>query len=184
MRPHLTGPEYRWRRWPDDEREAELSNLPRRKGREGILLIVMRAAHRTILSLSVAAACIGGLLVGGSCDAPSITRGGFASSAPAARAHAIKETVREAEAKGTLKREDLKQIVSLLMADDLMVRFMAINGLIQLTGKDLGYRFFDPPEVRFQAILRWRQFALDTNGTDRVKVVPPGVSPEDGGIKG
>ena len=147
----------------------------------------MRVSSPTIRRLLLTTACLGGTLVAASCTAPSITRGGFGSAAPAARSHAIKVTVEAAESDGVLQRSDLKQMVSLLLADDSMVRFMAINGLIQLTGQDLGYRFFDPPEVRFRSVLKWREYALTSNGSDRVRVVPPAStpsSPPEGGVVG
>ena len=84
--------------------------------------------------------------------------------------------MREARSSGTLQRKNLKQMVSLLIADDSMVRFMAISGLMELTNEDFGYRFFDPPEVRFESVLRWRTYALKTSGTKTIKVVPPPVS--------
>ena len=133
----------------------------------------MRLIAPIIRHLLLTTACLGGLVAVASCTAPSITRGGFESPAPAARTHAIKVTVETAESNGFLQRSDLKQMVSLLLADDSMVRFMAINGLIQLTGQDLGYRFFDPPEVRFRSVLEWREYALTSNGSDRIRVVPP-----------
>ena len=133
----------------------------------------MRLIAPIIRRLLLTTACLGGMVAATSCTAPSITRGGFDSPAPAARTHAIKVTVETAESNGVLQRSDLKQMVSLLLADDSMVRFMAINGLIQLTGQDLGYRFFDPPEVRFRSVLEWREYALTSNGSDRIRVVPP-----------
>ena len=136
----------------------------------------MTSTLKTIINSAVCLLCLCALVLTCSCSAPSITRGGFNSASPAARTHAIKETVRTAQKDGILKREDLKEMVSLLIADDAMVRFMAISGLIQLTNQDLGYRFFDPPEVRFQSVLKWRTYALETTGTTSIKVIP---SPEE-----
>ena len=134
---------------------------------------------KTILTPTLCLLCVCLIPLTSSCTAPSITRGGFNSASPAARTHAIKETIRKAEAEGVLQREDLKEMVRLLIADDAMVRFMAISGLIQLTDQDLGYRFFDPPEVRFQSVLKWRTFALETTGTESIRVVPaPEVTTE------
>ena len=137
----------------------------------------MKRSPRPNLSLMPGMLCLATLLLAHGCTAPSITRGGFESAAPAARTHAIEETVRKARADGTLQRDDLKQMVSLLIADDSMVRFMAISGLIELTNQDFGYRFFDSPEIRFKSVLRWRSYALETSGTDEIKVVPPPVEP-------
>ena len=150
-----------------------MSNLRRRIEVAGILVFEMPSTLKTIIAATICFLCLCPALLSSSCTAPSITRGGFDSASPAARTHAIKQTVRKAEADGVLQREDLKEMVRLLIADDAMVRFMAIRGLIKLTDQDLGYRFFDPPEVRFQSVLKWRTYALETTGTDSVRVVPP-----------
>ena len=108
----------------------------------------------------------------GACTAPSMTRGGFKSAAPAARTHAIEETVRQAHSTGTVQRADLQSIVELLLADDSMVRFVAIAGLVDLTGDDQGYRFYDPPPVRYQAILRWREYVQTTASAPGLSITP------------
>lgn len=133
----------------------------------------MTTPSKPIFHALLATLCLSSLWQSGGCSAPSINRGGFNSASPAARTHAIEETVRKARSSGTLQRQDLKKIVSLLIADDSMVRFMAISGLVELTDEDFGYRFFDPPEVRFESVVRWRTYALKTNGTKAIKVVPP-----------
>jgi hypothetical protein len=70
-------------------------------------------------------------------------------------------------------------MVELLNADDDLVRFMAISGLTEISGDDLGYRFFDPRAVRFSAVQRWRTYALESNGSDAI-----GTEPEvDSGIE-
>ena len=136
----------------------------------------MTTPYRPISTVLLATLSLSSLWLNGGCSAPSITRGGFNSVAPAARTHAIEETVRQARSNGTLQRRDLKKIVSLLIADDSMVRFMAISSLVELTNEDFGYRFFDPPEVRFESVVRWRTYALETSGTEAIKVVPPPTS--------
>ena len=88
------------------------------------------------------------------CQAPSITRGGFNSGSPAARTHAIEVTINEARKTGEISRKNLKAMVELLNADDDLVRFMAISALTEVSGDDLGYRFFDPRAVRFAALRR------------------------------
>ena len=143
-------------------------------------MLVMPSTLKTIISPALCLLFLCSVMLASGCEAPSITRGGFNSASPAARTHAIKETIRKAEQDGILQRKDLKQMVRMLVADDAMVRFMAISGLIQLTDQDLGYRFFDPPEVRFESVLKWRTYALETTGTDSIKVVP---SPEELPIK-
>ena len=107
-----------------------------------------------------------------SCQAPSITRGGFNSGSPAARTHAIEVTIKESRTTGRISRENLKSIVELLNADDDLVRFMAIGALTELSGDDLGYRFFDPRAVRFKAVQKWRAYALESNGTDVISIEP------------
>lgn len=81
--------------------------------------------------------------------------------------------MRQARATGSLKRDDLKSMIEMLLADDSTVRFMAIAGLVDLTGEDQGFRFFDPPAVRYQAILRWREYAQTTNGAPGLSITPP-----------
>ena len=107
-----------------------------------------------------------------SCQAPSITRGGFNSGSPAARTHAIEVTMKESRKTGQISRENLKSMVELLNADDDLVRFMAISALTELSGNDLGYRFFDPSAMRFKGVQKWRAYALESNGTDVISIEP------------
>lgn len=63
--------------------------------------------------------------------------------------------------KAAVRREDRSvapQLVRDLDSDDPAVRFFAIQGLIRLTGRDLGYRFFDDKLQRQPAVARWRQW--------------------------
>ena len=64
-------------------------------------------------------------------------------------------------------------MVELLVADDDLVRFMAISALSEISGDDLGYRFFDPSALRFNAVLRWRTYALESNGSNSIAITPP-----------
>lgn len=64
-------------------------------------------------------------------------------------------------------------MVELLTADDDLVRFMAISALTELSGDDLGYRFFDPRAMRFNGVQKWRAYALESNGTDVITIEPP-----------
>jgi hypothetical protein len=64
-------------------------------------------------------------------------------------------------------------MVELLMADDDLVRFMAIAGLEDLTGETLGYRIFDPPEVRYEAILKWRGYVVTVKSAGKILIKPP-----------
>lgn len=50
----------------------------------------------------------------------------------------------------------VKDLVAQLSDDDPAVRFYAIQGLVRITGKDLGYRYFDPLSQRQQAVDRWK----------------------------
>ena len=107
-----------------------------------------------------------------SCQAPSITRGGFDSGSPAARTHAIEVTIKESRKTGRISRQNVKSMVELLTADDDLVRFMAISGLTEISGDDLGYRFFDPRAMRFKGVQKWRAYALESNGTDEISIDP------------
>ena len=116
------------------------------------------------------------------CTAPSPDRGGFASAAPAARTSAVVDTVRDADRTGRLDRANLQAMVELLMADDDLVRFTAIAGLEALTDRTEGYRFFDAPEVRYGAVLRWRSFALTAReGRSGILITPPPTAGEAAG---
>ena len=64
-------------------------------------------------------------------------------------------------------------MVELLNADDDLVRFMAISALSEVSGDDLGYRFFDPSALRLNAVQKWRAYALESNGTDSIAITPP-----------
>jgi len=145
--------------------------------------IVKRISPR---NLAPALGCLLAISVG--CSTPSPDRGGFASATPAARTAAVTATVRDANRTGRLDRADLEGMVGLLMADDDLIRFMAISGLEELTGRTEGYRFYDRPAARHEATLRWRTFA-ETAREGRPGIIieppPPGadamVRTEDGG---
>ena len=123
-----------------------------------------------LLILIAATACLG---FQQGCSAPSPTRGGFDSAAPAARTHAVEVTVRNAHANGVVSRADLESMVGLLLADDDLVRFMAIAGLEDLTGETMGYRFYDRPETRFQAVIRWRDHVRTAARAGTLRIEPP-----------
>jgi hypothetical protein len=63
-------------------------------------------------------------------------------------------------------------MVELLNADDDLVCFMVISVLIEVSGDDLGYRFFDTRAVRFAAVQKWRTYALESNGSEAIKIEP------------
>ncbi len=50
------------------------------------------------------------------------------------------------------------QLVKGLGDSDGDVRFLSFVALKRITGQTMGYRYYDPPEVRAQAIQRWRQW--------------------------
>lgn len=69
-----------------------------------------------------------------------------------------------------MPRCDLESIVELLCADDAMIRFMAISALESMTNTNRGYRFFDPAATRYEAVLRWRDFARETSEIGSITV--------------
>jgi hypothetical protein len=48
-------------------------------------------------------------------------------------------------------------LVDLLSDEDKAVRFYAIEALRCITGKDLGYKYQDRPDLRAEAVERWRK---------------------------
>ena len=55
-------------------------------------------------------------------------------------------------------RRAVPLLVDRLSDSDDAVRFAAINALVQITGTDRGYRFYQPPGERAAAVARWRQW--------------------------
>jgi len=53
-------------------------------------------------------------------------------------------------------------LVDRLEDDDEAVRMATIESLKQLTGKDFGYRSFDPPYKRLVAVEQWRKWLGET----------------------
>jgi HEAT repeat protein len=82
--------------------------------------------------------------------APSATEGGFDSPNPAARMYAIEIAARDGD------QQAVKQIIESLDSDDPAVRLLAISTLERLTGETYGYRQYDPPLQRREAIDRWK----------------------------
>jgi hypothetical protein len=101
----------------------------------------------TILLVAIASAV--------SCG-PSATEGGFDSANPAAKMYAIEQAARTGD------RTAIASIVEQLDSDDPAVRLLAIEALQRLTGQTYGYRHFDPPDVRREAIERWVQAVQPT----------------------
>jgi HEAT repeat protein len=80
---------------------------------------------------------------------PSATAGGFDSANPAARMYAIEQAARSND------RPAIRRIVEQLESDDPAVRCLAISALKRMTGETYGYRDYDPPELRREAVQRW-----------------------------
>ncbi len=102
-------------------------------------------------------------IVAASCG-PAATEAKFDSPNPAARLYAIEKAARTGDITATAR------IVEQLDSDDPAVRMYAIVTLQRLTGKTYGYRYFDPPYMRHEAIQRWVDAVhsgtvTDTTGT-------------------
>lgn len=88
-------------------------------------------------------------LLATACSGPRAIDGGFDSANPAARMYAIEYAARSDDRAATL------QIVEQLDSDDPGVRFLAIGALQDMWGETFGYRYYDPPYLRADAIERW-----------------------------
>lgn len=60
-------------------------------------------------------------------------------------------------------RSAIPQLVRDLESDDPAVRFYAIRGLHALTGRTLGYRYYDSDDDRHAEALRWKQWLGEQN---------------------
>ena len=58
-------------------------------------------------------------------------------------------------------RSAIPQLVKDLENDDPAVRFYAIRGLRALTGRTLGYRYYDSEDDRHAEVLRWKQWLAE-----------------------
>lgn len=64
-------------------------------------------------------------------------------------------------------RHDLSvvpQLVKDLDSEDPAIRFYSIDGLRKLTGKDLGYRYYDEADARRPAVRRWHDWLQARQG--------------------
>ena len=73
-------------------------------------------------------------------------------SDPADKIPAIEVAVRRHD------RRVIPQLVNDLDNQDPAIRLYVINGLRDLTGQDLGYKYFEDDDQRKPAIDRWRQW--------------------------
>jgi len=101
----------------------------------------MKGRHWTIPGVAIALA---------SCAPPAI-HGGFDSGNPAAKMYAIEHAALKND------RAAIPEIIAQLDSDDPAVRSVAIASLKRMTGKTYGYRDYDPPHLRREAIDRWEQ---------------------------
>lgn len=101
----------------------------------------MKLRHWTLPAITITLAC---------CAPPAI-EGGFESGNPASKIYAIEQAARDND------RSAVPHIVAQLDSDDPAVRSVAIAALKRMTGKTYGYRDFDPPHLRAEAIDRWEQ---------------------------
>jgi hypothetical protein len=109
--------------------------------------------------LIVVCAGFGALASLGGCTPPA-TEGGFDAANPAAKLYAIQRAgLRE-------DRSKIPQLVEQLDSDDPAVRLFAIEALERITGETRGYKPYDPPHRRTQAIDRWIEAYRPTDPPD------------------
>lgn len=89
------------------------------------------------------------LMIAGGC-APPRTPASVTHPDASVKIRGIKRSVRQGD------RSVLPYLVADLDSDDPAVRFYAIEALQQLTGEDLGYRYYDDLVERQPAIERWK----------------------------
>jgi len=58
----------------------------------------------------------------------------------------------------------IPRLVDFLQDEDASVRLFAIEGLRRITGTDNGYDYKASPQLRAEAVERWREF-LNSNGS-------------------
>jgi hypothetical protein len=104
---------------------------------------------------------------------PSATEADFDSANPAARLYAIEDAARRGD------RTAIRDIIQQLDCDDPAVRLLAISTLQRLTGETYGYRHYDDPAQRREAIARWVA-ALDSGAIQPIQSGPPRTSSENG----
>ncbi|MHC4632245.1 MAG: hypothetical protein ACYS9C_13400 [Planctomycetota bacterium] len=69
-----------------------------------------------------------------------------------------------AVAPSAAKWDAIPQLVDSLQDEDTSVRFYAIEALRRITGTDNGYHYKASPQLRAEAVERWRE-SLKSNGS-------------------
>jgi len=80
---------------------------------------------------------------------PSAEEGGFHSSSPAAKLHAIHQAGRDGD------QQAVPLLIEQLNSDDPAVRMYAINALNRVTGRRLQYNPYGTHAERAEGIRRW-----------------------------
>ncbi len=71
------------------------------------------------------------------------------------------------EAGQTLDEQAVPRLVDCLEDPEIDVRFFAILALERITGETMGYKYYDNPCSRRQAVTRWRQWLESRPAPDR-----------------
>ncbi len=108
----------------------------------------MNAMAGTGIETLIRASAGAGLCLLGSSCAPKLTATPD-SPVPSARMAAAEEAAARSDASA------IPYLIEDLESDDPAVRFTAIHALESITGETFGYRHFDPPWERSEAIERW-----------------------------
>jgi len=83
------------------------------------------------------------------CRCGTPLRPDFDSVDPRERTAALAQAIKAGEPQAVPK------LISMLGSVDPAERMLAIRGLERITGRDFGYRYYEPPSQRQQAIERW-----------------------------
>jgi len=90
------------------------------------------------------------------------------SEDPSVRISAIVQAADEKD------RKAVPYLVERLSDAESDVRFFAYISLQKITGQTMGYRYYDPPQERAEAVQRWRQWLKD-RGAPPAASQPKGV---------
>lgn len=83
--------------------------------------------------------------------APPISEGGFDAPDPGSKLYAIHRAGRQRDASA------IPNLIEQLESDDPAVRQFADQALRLITGKDMGFRHYEPPHLRQPAVVRWQE---------------------------